>query len=37
MSIIDGLDMPSFYTGLLLGFTICTFALAATIHWMGRE
>ena len=33
----DGIEMHSFMTGLLLGFCICTFALAVGIRMMGED
>ncbi len=40
MSIFSGIDGGSFMTGLLLGFTLCAFALAIAIkYWpdMGAD
>jgi Na+(H+)/acetate symporter ActP len=33
----DGFEMACFMTGLLLGFCICTFALALGIRMMGED
>lgn len=33
MTFFAGIDGGSFLTGLLLGFTICTFLIFAAIRW----
>lgn len=33
---IDGIDLASFMTGLLLGFTLCCFGLVLAIRWIGQ-
>lgn len=33
MTLFDGLDRASFFTGLLLGFTLCVFAMALAIKF----